>query len=150
MAHNFKYSLRVWLTGGVLAPLLFALSFFLIENGGFFAGTTLGDTVLILGYCLVVGLLCSIPSLLVLWLAVTLLAGADLSVAVRKLILILLAALLLIVSFRLFPGGGISTVESPGLELFIAYFLAICGGLIYYRIEKVTSPDKVGEENIVS
>lgn len=150
MGHNFKYSLRVWLTGGVLAPLLFALSFSLTRNGGFSSGFTLKDIGIIIGYCLVMGLVCSLPSLLVLWLAVTLLKRADMSVAVRKLILILLTVLLLIVSFGLFPGGGISAVESPGTELFIAYFLAIGGGLIYYRIEKVTPPVKVGEENIVS
>jgi hypothetical protein len=150
MGHNFKYSLRVWLTGGVLAPLLFALLFFLIRNGGRSSDFPLKDIGMIVGYCLVMGLVCSIPSLLVLWLVVTLLEGADMRVSVKKLILILLTLCLMIVSFYFFPGGGISAVESPGTELFIAYFIAICGGLIYYRIEKVTSPDKVGEENIVS
>jgi hypothetical protein len=150
MAHNFKYSLRVWLTGGVLAPLLFTLFNLLIRDGILTYETSMHDIGMIIGYCLVMGLVCSIPSLLVLWLAVTLLHGGDMSVSVKKLILIILTFCLMVVSFRLFPGGGISAVDSPGLELFIAYFLAICGGLIYYRIEKVTSPEKMGEENIVS
>src|ERR1700748_2570450 len=138
MLHHLKYSLRVWLTGGVLAPFLFVLFNLLISDGFLSFKTPKHDIALIIGYCLVTGLLCSIPSLLVLCMVVTLLKRADTSVSVKKLLLIILTFCLIMVSFQLFPGGGISPVDRPGSALFVAYFLAICGSLVYYRIEKVS------------
>jgi hypothetical protein len=131
-AQSIKYLLRVWLTGGLLGPLIFAALDYLIlkkELG------ILDRFMLFWGLSSLVGLFYSFPSFVLLWIVLALLKKTDSDVLQRKLISILLCFIFIIITFQFFPQGGIP-VDRFGLLLLVSYFFTMSVALIFYRLEK--------------
>lgn len=125
MLQKLKYSLRVWVTGGILSPFVFSLLNELSGRGFFPFSLDFADSFRAFGFFLVFGLVYSIPGLLMLWLVTTLLENTD-----------------MIVTFHLFPHGGIPMTDSPYVQLFFAYFGTISGAIGFYNLEKAgATPD---------
>jgi hypothetical protein len=131
-AQSLKYLLKVWLTGGLLAPLIFAALDYLILKNDF---GILDRFMLFWGLSILVGLFYSLPSFVLLWIVLTLLKKTDSDVLQKKLISILLCFIFIIITFQFFPKGGIP-VDGFGLLLLVSYFFTMSVALIFYRLDK--------------
>jgi hypothetical protein len=132
-----KYSLFVWLTVGIFSPLVFALLSILFDRESIV--NIFESFWTYWGVAIMVGLLYSIPSLILLWIALLFFGKSGMSILQKKMILILLTMCLLIITFRLMVHGGIPILELSGFLLFISYFFSVSLALAVFRLEKKPS-----------
>ena len=145
IGQSIKYSLRVYLTGCVLAPFLFLFIDDWTKSGQATSGLGFFTFIALMGIFIAAGLIYALPGIILLWLSTLLLNKTDISTALKKVLLILLIAGLIKITFYIFLRYGDQQLQT---ELSIAYFSTISLSILPYRLQKKhpaspTQPDNI-------
>jgi len=134
--NDLGYATKVWLTGTVFGPVLFLVweglqhfsnpQYTLIEGDW-------GDSAEFFLLMVLFGMLFSLPSWLVLWLATVWANRTSWTETARRLLLVGVATVLTILPFPLF-GGEMLWGGSESWMLILCYWLAIAAGILYFRL----------------
>jgi len=128
MKQALIYSLKIWLTAVVIAPIVTEIVDYLIR-----AGSTDEGVFYFILLSIPYGLLLSLPCWVLLWLAVYLIGKTGLSITYKKVLLSVIGLALTVLPFYLVFGHDDG---SNTLELWIwpfSYTLVIIAGIWFYK-----------------
>ncbi|MBB6111858.1 hypothetical protein [Mucilaginibacter lappiensis] len=119
------YSLKVWFTGVFISPVLVKLFWMII-------GESSGSNAI--GALMLFGGILSIPSVLLLFLSVLILAKQAIAINLMKLILSLIGIILTYLPIW-FLNGRQFGLDSFMMNFFVAYTVIIIAGIWFYKLK---------------
>ncbi|HEY4328004.1 MAG TPA: hypothetical protein VGN20_28730 [Mucilaginibacter sp.] len=134
MKEAFIYSLKVWLTGVILSPVLFtAIDIIIHRNIYYDYQNALG----FIGYSIVYGLILSIPSWLLLWLAIIIVSKWGVAIELKKVALTVAGAVLSLLPFYLLFHNDDKSSDKDVCTWATTYCLVIIGGIWFYKFKPI-------------
>jgi len=125
MKQALIYSLKIWLTGVFISPVLVKLFWLII-------GESSGSNAI--GALMLFGGILSIPSVLLLFLSVLILTKQAIEVNSMKLILSLIGVILTYLPIW-FLNGREFGLDNFMLNFFIAYTVTVIAGIWFYKLK---------------
>lgn len=130
MKQTLSYSLKVWLTTVLVAPLIETV----IDSPRFYGKVVLFDAAMNL--MIVYGLIISVPLWLLLRLFINFFEKEIVSWMVGTFLLTVLACVFIVITFVII--GGFQYIDGEGFKITITYCLTACISLWTYKL--VTKP----------
>ena len=129
-----KYALKTWQTAVFFAP------FIIIAFGLLHAGS-IGDAVMFFAFGALTGMVFSVPSALLFWLAAYITTKQDIHWKYKKIILSVIGVTLTMLAFMLYADGTL-----PGKDMFafiIIYAAVIVAGVWIYKLRTVPAEEEL-------
>lgn len=145
MLHNYKFPLKVWLTGVFFGPMLMIVSMKVLRTENF-ADVFNGLYLLTYFLSVLIGGIFSIPCFLFLWLCYTLLVKKDTPIWLLRLALTLVSILCCVAVFILISLPHVKNFWSKAnIFLIGSYCLPLLAGVFIYKVAAVKTQSKVIE-----
>lgn len=128
----YQYSLRIWLTTLFVAPPIAFITTY-TTNISSFSETMMG-LFLFEGYAIGFGLLLSLPSVILFYFISFWTTKLSTTIQLKKLVLILFALTLPVITFSIVLGGFNQLYTSENLGYTLAYGLVLVASLMFYTL----------------
>jgi hypothetical protein len=128
----YQYSLRIWLTTLFVSPPIVFIADY-AQNVNSIWEKIVG-LFLFEGYAIGLGLLFSLPSVILFYFISLHTSKLSTTIQLRKLILILFALIFLFVTFSILLGGINQIYDSKSLRYISAYSLVLVMSLLFYKL----------------